>query len=295
MIGFIKSRKGVCVLKEKHDGMTNYEPALSINEVNRRVMALGIKKANTKVWQLIILGILAGFYIGLGGHIFLVALEQGMGKVVGGAVFSVGLILVVIAGAELFTGNIMMVVSSVLSLYSISKILKNWISVYLGNLVGSLLLVLVVWNSGLLGEIGHLNPLGEMAVKISNSKLAIPFVEAFLRGILCNVLVILAIIMATISKDVISKILCCVLPVMVFVASGFEHCVANMYLIPLGQVAQGASAADLTIIFRNVVPVTLGNIVGGVFILVIHPNRMRQFSFIIRNKKTFAKATIESP
>jgi formate/nitrite transporter len=258
-----------------------YEPALSVRELNHRLSALGIKKANTKVWQLVLLGALAGLYIGFGGHIFLVALEQGMGKVVGGAVFSVGLILVVIAGAELFTGNIVMVVSSVYS----PKILKNWVSVYFGNLVGSLFLAFVVWNAGLLGSPGELNSLGELAVKVSRAKVSLSFGQAFLRGIACNVLVVLAIIMATISKDVISKIVCCVLPVTVFVASGFEHCVANMYLIPIGQMADGVSGFGLLRMFRNIIPVTLGNVVGGLLILGVHPNRIRQISGILGGGK----------
>jgi len=269
-----------------------YEPALSANELNQRVMALGIKKANTKVWQLFLLGILAGLYIGLGGHVFLVALEQGMGKIVGGAVFSVGLMLVVIAGAELFTGNIIMIVSTVVSLYSIRKILKNWITVYVSNFVGSILLVLIVWESGLLGAVGHLNGVGEIALKISQAKMALPFMEAFLRGILCNILVILAILMATMSKDIISKLFCCMLPIMVFVSSGFEHCVANMYLIPLGLVAGGASVPELASIFHNIVPVTLGNIIGGIFILAVHPNRIRQFGFIREHKEIMGKKEI---
>jgi formate transporter len=277
------------VKEEKHPEVktTTYEPALSINELNKRVSALGMKKANTNAWQLVILGILAGCYIGFGGHIFLVALEQGMGRVVAGAVFSVGLVLVVIAGAELFTGNIIMVVSTVLSLNSVSQTLKNWVSVYLGNFIGSVLLAYLVWASGLLGSLDQLNGVGQLAAKVSQSKLALPFWEAFIRGILCNVLVILAIIMATIAKDIISKILCCLLPVMVFVASGFEHCIANMYLIPLGQLAQGVTGTGLLNMFHNVIPVTLGNIVGGVLILAVHPNRIRQFTFIKKNKKSF--------
>jgi formate transporter len=276
------------VVKGKNPKVMNYEPALSTQELVKRISLLGIKKANTKVWQLIILGMLAGVYIGFGGHVFLVALEQGMGKIMAGAVFSVGLILVVIAGAELFTGNIMMVVSTVLSLYSVTKTLKNWISVYLGNFIGSLILASIVWNTGLLGHAGALNGLGQTAVKVCDAKLALPFFEAFLRGVLCNILVILAIIMATISKDIISKMLCCLLPVMVFVASGFEHCVANMYLIPLGLMAKGIGGSGLTQMFTNIVPVTLGNIVGGLLIITIHPNRIRQFIYILRNKSTFA-------
>jgi formate transporter len=274
-------------VKDKHQDAhsSSYDPALTIDELNKKVSALGIKKANTNAWQLIILGILAGCYIGFGGHIFLVALEQGMGRIIGGAVFSVGLVLVVIAGAELFTGNIIMIVSTVLSLNSVSMTLRNWVSVYLGNFIGSVLLAYLVWASGLLGGPEHLNGVGQMAVKVSQSKLSLPFMEAFIRGILCNVLVILAIITATIAKDIVSKIVCCLLPVMVFVASGFEHCIANMYLIPLGQLAQGVTGTGLLKMFQNIIPVTLGNIVGGVLILSIHPNRIRQFAFLYRNRK----------
>jgi formate/nitrite transporter len=261
-----------------------YEPALSTSELSKRISALGIKKANTQMWQLFILGILAGLYIGFGGHIFLIALQQGMGKIVGGAVFSVGLILVVIAGAELFTGNILMIVSTVLSLYSVAKILKNWVSVYVGNFAGSFLLAFFIWKSGLLGSLDAVNELGKLAITVSQAKIALPFGEAFIRGVFCNMLVILAIIMATIAKDVISKIFCIFFPIMVFVASGFEHCVANMYLIPLGQFAGGVSGTQFLSMFNNLIPVTLGNIVGGMLILVAHPNRIRQFMFITKNK-----------
>jgi formate transporter len=268
----------------KKTDIHNYEPALSVNELNQRVMALGIKKANTQIWQLLLLGVLAGLYISLGGHAFLVTLEQGMGKILGGVVFSVGLMLVVIAGAELFTGNIIMIVNTVVSIYSVKKIIKNWITVYISNFIGSILLVIIIWNSGLLGSAGHLNGLGETALKIANAKMSLTFMEAFLRGILCNILVILAVLMATLSKDVISKLICCMMPVMIFVASGYEHCVANMYLIPLGMLAGGASINELGGIFHNILPVTIGNIVGGIFILIGHPNRIRQFLYMRKNK-----------
>ena len=128
-----------------------YDPKLTPQEVQVTISQLGIKKANTKIWQLFLLGILAGLYISIGGHAFLVALEQGMGKIIGGAVFSVGLVLVVIAGAELFTGNIMMIVGALSTLFPIRKILKNWTVVYLGNFVGSFLFAFLIFKSGLLG------------------------------------------------------------------------------------------------------------------------------------------------
>jgi formate/nitrite transporter FocA (FNT family) len=108
------------------------------------------------------------------------------------------------------------------------------------------------------------------------------FGDAFVRGVFCNALVILALIMATIAKDVVSKILCCIFPIMTFVACGFEHCVANMLLIPLGLLAKGVPVWHQGILFHNLVPVTLGNIVGGVAILVLHPNRIRQLAHLYR-------------
>src|SRR4030042_4748409 len=174
----------------KEEPKAYYEPALSTQELVRKISALGIKKANTEVWQLLILGILAGLYIGFGGNIFLVALEQGMGKIVGGMVFSVGLVLVVIAGAELFTGNIIMIVSTILSLYTVKKILKNWLSVYIGNFIGSLLFAVLIWKSGLLGNPDKLTGVGNIAVGVAEAKLGLTFSEAFIRGIFCNMLVV---------------------------------------------------------------------------------------------------------
>jgi formate/nitrite transporter len=264
-----------------------YEPTLSPDEVRGKISALGIKKANTKVWQLALLGILAGLYIGFGGHAYLVAIQQGMGKIVGGAVFSTGLILVVIGGAELFTGNIIMIVSTVISFKMILKILKNWIVVYSGNFIGSIVFAVLIWYSGLLGSAEAINSLGETAIKIAEAKMSISFGQAFIRGIFCNILVILAIILATIPKDVISKIFCCIMPIMVFVASGFEHCIANMFLIPVGLLAKGLNGIELFIMFDNIIPVTLGNMVGGIFILTVHPNRIRQLVYLIKNKHIF--------
>ena len=262
-----------------------YNPKLSPQEVQSKISSLGIKKANTKIWQLFLLGILAGLYISIGGHAFLVALEQGMGKIIAGAVFSIGLVLVVIAGAELFTGNIMMIVGALSTLFPIRKILKNWAIVYLGNFVGSFLFAFLIFKSGLLGTHLDINKLGQLAIKISENKLNLSFAECFIRGIFCNILVILAIVTSFFAKDIISKIFCCILPIMVFVASGFEHCVANMYLIPIGLFVKGVPFYRQYIIFQNLIPVTLGNIVGGLFILIIHPNRIRQLITLFSHNK----------
>jgi len=267
-----------------------YDPKLSYLEASRSISVLGIKKANTQPWQLFLLAILAGLYIALGGHVYLVAIAEGLGRIVGGAVFGVGLVLVVVAGAELFTGNIIMIVAAMSSLVRIGRLLRNWVIVYLGNFVGSFLVALLIYQSGLLGSAGSPNALGQLASKVAEGKIAQSFGEAFLRGVFCNILVIMAIILATISKDVISKIVCCVLPIMTFVACGFEHCVANMFLIPLGLLAKGTSLGGQYVMFRNILPVTLGNIVGGLAILLIHPNRIRQLIVLASGRASLHKA-----
>ena len=255
---------------------SNYDPKLTHNEVGATISHLGIKKANTKIWQLFLLGLLAGIYISFGSHLFLVAMEQGMGRVIAGACFSVGLVLVVIAGAELFTGNITMIVGAVSGLYSPLLLLKNWVVVFIGNFIGALTMAYLVNKSGIFGHTPELSTIGNMAIKISDYKMSLTFSEAFIRGIFCNILVILAIIMSYFSKDVISKIVCVILPIMTFVASGFEHSIANMYLIPSGLFAKGLTLTQQTEMFHNIIPVTLGNITGGLFIMLIHPNRIRQ-------------------
>jgi len=262
----------------------NYSPTLSKKEFSKRISALGIKKANDAPWQIFLLALLAGLYISIGGHIFLVALSQGLNKLIAGAAFSVGLVLVVIAGAELFTGNIIMTVGAVISRFTFLKMMRNWAVVYAGNFVASILYAILIYKSGLLGSINAPSALGEIAMKVADAKLNLTFTECFIRGIFCNMLVILAIIMAIMSKDIISKIACCVLPIMTFVACGFEHCVANMFLIPVGLLIKGFSLTGLHIIFKNIIPVTLGNIVGGLFILFIHPNRIRQLAHLIESK-----------
>ena len=261
---------------------TPYSPSLSHKEVSDAISQLGIKKANTKIWQLLLLATLAGLYIGFGGQLFLVTIASGMGKVAGGVMFSVGLILVVVAGAELFTGNVTILIGVLSTVISKRKMLKNWVVVYIGNFIGSIVFAWLVYKSGLLGKAGALNDLGAISVKVAEYKLAIPFIQAFIRGIFCNMLVILAIVMAIMAKDIVSKIFCIIFPIACFVACGFEHCVANMYLIPVGLLAKGMSLHQTFVMFDNLLPVTLGNIVGGAFILTIHPNRVRQIGILFK-------------
>jgi formate/nitrite transporter len=267
-----------------------YHPVLTSREYARTFSALGIRKANTRTWQQLLLGFLAGMYISVGSHLFLVAMNAGMGRIWAGAVFGVGLVLVVVAGAELFTGNIIMVIGTITRQFSLARMLRNWIAVYGGNLAGAYLFALMVWASGIFGTPAQPTDMGTLAVKVAEAKLSLTFGQAFLRGVLCNMLVILAIIMALMSKDNVSKILCCILPIMAFVASGFEHCVANMYLVPAGLLAKGVPFADQGVMWRNILPVTLGNIAGGIGILVLHPNRIRQLAQLWRPCRETAPA-----
>ena len=272
--------------------MKSYDPKLSFEELGRTISHLGEKKANSKPWQLLLLGILAGLYISIGGHLFLVALNEGLGKIVGGAVFSVGLILVVIAGAELFTGNVIMLVGAVTRHYSFRKLIRNWVFVYVGNLVGALAYTWLVYRSGIFGSPSALFggvedtvSIGQLASAIAAKKIALPFGQAVIRGIFCNILVILAVIMSAMARDIVSKMLCCVAPIMAFVAIGFEHCVANMFLIPIGLLVDGAGAGSYAAMWGNILPVTLGNIIGGFIILFIHPNRIRQIKNLLKSRK----------
>lgn len=263
----------------------SYDPKLTLHEYAQTISALGIKKANTKLWQLWVLGLLAGIYISLGGHLFLVGLTEGAGRIVAGVLFSLGLVCVVVAGAELFTGNIIMIVGAITLLYPVWRIVRNWITVYVGNFAGALVCVWLVWQAGLLQTNGEINALGLRAAAVADYKLSLSFAEAFFRGVLCNMLVLLAIIMATLAKDIISKIVCCIFPIMAFVACGYEHCVANMYLIPIGLCAKHQPVLSTAFLRGNLLPVTLGNIVGGTFILIAHPNRLRQLAYVLQRKR----------
>jgi formate/nitrite transporter len=202
----------------------------------------------------------------------------GLTKFMAGAVFSVGLMLVVIAGAELFTGDNLIVISALEKKVRWGELLKTWVAVYIGNLIGSVLIALLLYWSGLWSMNGNL--VGAAALKIAGSKVGLTFVQGLVRGILCNWLVCLAVWMATSSKDVIGKLFAVFFPVMAFVASGFEHSIANMFFIPYGILlksvpkvveATGKTLADYaglnwgTLWTKNLIPVTIGNIIGGAF------------------------------
>ena len=241
---------------------------------------VGVGKATSPWLTVFILGILAGAYIGFGGLLsttvtFDMAARWGIGftKILGGAAFSVGLMLVVIAGAELFTGNNLMVSSVMMKEITFITMLKRWGIVFLANFIGSIIIALVFYFSGL-WKTGD-GALGAAAVKTAYNKVALSFGEALWRGIGCNWLVCLAVWMALAARQIIGKIFAIFFPIMAFVAIGFEHSVANMYFIPTGILLMNGAGygsvpgVDPNILgwvnffWRNLLPVTIGNIIGG--------------------------------
>jgi len=279
---------------ERSDRIDAYAPA----EIARRVRDVGVSKARLSTPKLLALAVLAGAFIGIGAcfsTLVITGSEAGFGptRLLGGLVFSLGLVLVIIAGAELFTGNNLIAMAWADRSVTSVEVLRNWLLVYAGNLVGALLTALLVFLSGIwkLGDYG----VGGQALAIAAAKCELPLVEAFFRGVLCNALVCLAVWLCFSARSTADKILSIILPISAFVALGFEHSIANMYFIPLGillggepgLLESGADVADLAEavhwggFFRNLVPVTLGNIAGGTLLVAgvywfiyLRPSRM---------------------
>lgn len=252
-------------------------------EMAAKMEAVGVTKANGSIWTISLLGILAGFFIGLGAMFCTLVTTDiqvgfGLTKLIGGVVFCLGLILVVLAGAELFTGNALMVASRASGKIKLSQLFQNWGIVYFTNLIGSLLLVAVVFYSQFWTLDGY--KVGANALIIANAKVNLTFWPAFARGILCNTLVCLAVWLCFSGRSTVDKVFAILFPITAFVACGFEHSVANMYFIPAGIAMAGqakvlevaglaaSQVANLNIagFVNNLVPVTLGNIVGGTFV-----------------------------
>lgn len=250
-------------------------------EVQKAIVEeVSVKKAKLSFTQMALLGILAGMYIGFGGIMALTAMTQvepyGLKKVLGGAVFTVGLMLVVIAGAELFTGNILMLTSVYAKKITLKQMLRNWIIVYFFNLLGSILIAWMLVQTNLWGVGQAINDFGKTAIAVANSKVNSSFSAIFFRGMLCNILVDLAVILALAADTVEGKILGIFFPIMTFVAIGFEHSVANMSLIPIGLFIKTASnfgpeTLNWVGFWKNILGATLGNIVGpGIFVTIFY-------------------------
>ena len=235
---------------------------LAPKEIANTIVNVGVVRANLKTTPMIILGIFAGIFIALGGlgNIIvsqtLANIDPGLAKFAGASVFPVGLMLVVIAGAELFTGNNLMTLSLMNKKITLSQMFRNWGIVWVANFVGSVILAGIVFYGGVLS-----GDAGIKAIAIAESKVNLDIISLIMRGILCNAIVVLAVWLATSAQDVISKIFACWFPIMLFVLCGFEHSVANMFFIPMGMLL----GAEVTIgqLIYNLLFVTIGNIIGG--------------------------------
>lgn len=237
---------------------------LSSEEIAQSWIEIGQKKASLPTLKVLFLSILAGMFVGFGAHADIIVMQTvsntsnpGLIKLLGASVFPVGIILVVIAGAELFTGNCLISLAVINRNEKMRKLIKNLCLVFTGNLIGSLLLAFLLSNSGL-----YNTATASQAIAIAESKANLPMVEAIIRGIFCNILVVLAVWMQTGSKDISGKILAMWFPVMLFVLSGFEHSIANLYFIPLG-IFLGGQVTWVEMFINNIIPVTIGNLIGG--------------------------------
>ncbi|MFZ4809523.1 MAG: formate/nitrite transporter family protein [Hyphomicrobiaceae bacterium] len=256
--------------------------ALLPAEIARKAEAIGAQKTRMDVGRLMALAVLAGAFIALGGMLATTVLAGsagvipfGVSRLLAGTVFCLGLILVVLGGAELFTGNTLMVMALASGTIRLSEMLRAWVIVYAGNFVGALGMAVLVFLAGQY-RFGD-GAVAKVAVQIAVAKVALPFGQALFLGVLCNLLVCLAVWLALGARSTTDKVLAILFPVSAFVVAGFEHSVANMYLIPLGLLIKsldpevfrsagvGALGDALTwpAFLESLVPVTIGNIIGG--------------------------------
>jgi formate transporter len=241
-------------------GFDAYAP----REIAARVTEFSIAKARLPLLPLAMLGMLAGAFVGLGAMMFtLVAGDTSLGfaaqRLLGGLAFSLGLVLVTVAGAELFTGNNLLAMAWADGSVGTRDVLRNWTVVCAANLLGAVGLAVMVWLSGHAEMNG--GAVAVAAVRIAVAKANLGPVEAFFRGVLCNVLVCIAAWMALAGRSVTDKAIAIAFPITAFVAAGFEHSIANMYLMPLAMLL-GAPIGVLDMLL-NLVPVVAGNLVGG--------------------------------
>lgn len=253
-------------------------------EILEVTLAKGIAKGGNPIWKQLLLAVLAGAFIAfaaagsnMAAYPYLLHPETyGLGKLLAGLVFPVGLMLVLLAGAELFTGNTLLSVAVCARRLSVWSLLRNWFFVYAGNLLGSLLIVGLILVSGQLHSGDNL--LAGVTIRIASGKVSLGFLQAVSLGVMCNWLVCLGVWLCYGAKDMAGKILGIFFPIFLFITSGFEHSVANMYYIPAGILAKAEPAyaaasglgesvlAELTwgsFFVDNLLPVTIGNIVGG--------------------------------
>ncbi|MDF2700288.1 MAG: FdhC protein [Haloplasmataceae bacterium] len=240
---------------------------LTPKEVASETCKIGLAKVTKKNSQVIISAILAGMFIGLGyyGYIVLASGATGefafLGKFLGAFVFPIGLVLILIAGGDLFTGNCLITMGYFNKQYNLKIVIKNLYLVFIGNFIGALFLVGLMYLSNIITT-----DTKEYIIELAEKKVHLTFIEAVARGILCNILVALAVYISYSGKTISSRIIAAMLPVLLFVVSGYEHSIANMFLIPMAKVL-GGEITVFQILFNNLLPVTIGNIIGGSIII----------------------------
>lgn len=260
---------------------------LSSKEIAESFIEIGYAKVKRPAFKHLILGILAGAFIALacaGSNSAIHTINSaGLAKALAGTIFATGLVLVVVAGGDLFTGNCLIVISCLEKKSKFSEMLKNWFFVYIGNFIGAIIIAYLIIHSGQLNFTNGL--LGGFTINTGVYKTGLSFKNAFVMGILCNILVCLAVWMAAGAKDMAGKILAIFFPIWLFISAGFEHSVANMYYITAAIMAKanpewvnaaeglGVTTEKLanlnwgTLFTKNLIPVTLGNLVGGALLV----------------------------
>lgn len=240
-------------------------------------------KGNLPFLKMVLLGIMAGMFIAIGGSSSSLAVHNisnvGLARTLAGCIFPVGLMMIICIGGELFTGNCMMITAVIDKKIKIRNMIFNLVVVYISNLIGSLIVDLLVFYSGQLDYTNGM--LGAYTIKVAIGKVNMPFLKAFTSGIMCNILVCIAVLMASAAKDITGKLLGVFFPICAFVIGGYEHCVANMFYIPSGMLAstnltyvqqakelygitqEQIDSLTITNSLNNFIPVTLGNIIGG--------------------------------
>jgi len=252
-----------------------YTPA----EIAHKIEQLGVTKANMPLHRTVILSILAGLFVSLGSIFYFVALagwngSYGVGQVLGGLVFNLGLALIALNGAELFTGNTLLSIAAMQRKISVGKMLRNWALVWVFNGVGAFLAVGLAFAAQ--HYTGGDGLVGLKILSVGATKASLPFGVVLARGILANIFVTLAVWAYTAGKSVVDKIAAMILPITGFVASGSEHSIANMFYIPYAILVKGTSIASLpgaptqklyaldwAHFIGNLIPATIGNILGG--------------------------------
>lgn len=262
----------------------------------------GKAKTELPIWKVLLLGIFAGMFIAIGASSSSLAVHAmanpGLAKLVAGLIFPVGLMMIVFIGGELFTGDCMMIIGVMDKKYSVLQMIKVLVLVWLSNFVGSMIIVGLVYGCGQYDMSSGV--LGAYTIKVALGKATLTWGKAIASGIMCNILVCIAVLMGGAARDVGGKIFAILFPIMAFVVGGYEHCVANMYYIPAGMVAAtnpaykqaametyGFTAEQLAnldithLVVNNLIPVTIGNMIGGMVFIgaalyVLHKNSLQK-------------------